>query len=199
MKRMILSLLVVLSASSSFAMSKSRAREEAWFLTDKMAYELFLTAEQMEDVYEINYDYFRALSSYHHAYTLEYKRRLDDLAYVLTARQWRRFENIADFVNPVRVVNKSWSFAIYNRYDRGLHYYNKPKNYTVYAGTNKRASDYYKGRQNMHADHVKNRVGTLNANRRHEAPTASQKQNDRKGTAPTRKFERNSNSRGRTN
>lgn len=171
MKRMILSLLVILSAASTFAMTKSRAREEAWFLTDKMAYELFLTAEQMEDVYEINYDYFRALSSYRYTYTKEYRRRLDDLAYVLTARQWRRFETIADFVNPAKVVNKKWTCVIYNRYNSNLHYYAKPKSYTLYVGTSRRAADYYLGRQKMHADHVKNRVGTLNANRRYVTPT----------------------------
>lgn len=175
MKRMFLSLLVILVASSAFAMSKSRAREEAWFLTDKMAYELFLTVEQMEDVYEINYDYFRALSSHRRVYTREYQRRLDDLAYVLTPRQWRRFETILDFVNPVKAVNNKWSFGIYSRYTSGMHYFNKPNSYSVYVTSNKHNSNYYMGRQKMHANHVQNRVGVLKPDHRNTAPVVNNK------------------------
>lgn len=38
-------------------MSNSKVRKETRFLTDKMAYELNLSTEQYNDVYEINYDF----------------------------------------------------------------------------------------------------------------------------------------------
>lgn len=154
MKRMILSLMLVVSVVNVFAMTKSRARQEAWFLTDKMAYELLLTEGQIEDVYEINYDYFRSLSSYNHVYTFEANRRMDYLAYVLTPWQWRKFQTILDFVNPVKVVNRAWHFVIYSRYDRGFHYYNKPYAYTHYKGLNMNNLSYYKNRQKMHVENV---------------------------------------------
>lgn len=154
MKRMILSLMLVVSVVNVFAMTKSRARQEAWFLTDKMAYELLLTEGQIEDVYEINYDYFRSLSSYNHVYTFEANRRMDYLAYVLTPWQWRKFQTILDFVNPVKVVNRAWHFVIYSRYDRGFHYYNKPYAYTHYKGLNMNNQSYYKNRQKMHVENV---------------------------------------------
>lgn len=154
MKRMILSLMLVVSVVNVFAMTKSRARQEAWFLTDKMAYELLLTEGQIEDVYEINYDYFRSLSSYNHVYTFEANRRMDYLAYVLTPWQWRKFQTILDFVNPVKVVNRAWHFVIYSRYDRGFHYFNKPYAYTHYKGLNMNNQSYYKNRQKMHVENV---------------------------------------------
>lgn len=154
MKRMILSLMLVVSVVNVFAMTKSRARQEAWFLTDKMAYELLLTEGQIEDVYEINYDYFRSLSSYNHVYTFEANRRMDYLAYVLTPWQWRKFQTILDFVNPVKVVNRAWHLVIYSRYDRGFHYFNKPYAYTHYKGLNMNNLSYYKNRQKMHVENV---------------------------------------------
>lgn len=53
MKKVLLTLIVVMSSVSAFAMSSYRARQEAWFLTDKMAYELYLTEDQMQDVKNI--------------------------------------------------------------------------------------------------------------------------------------------------
>ena len=44
-------------AVAASAMSYSQAREQALFLTDKMAYELNLTDDQYEAAYEINLDY----------------------------------------------------------------------------------------------------------------------------------------------
>ena len=45
------------TAVCSAAMSNSKVRKETRFLTDKMAYELNLSTEQYNDVYEINYDF----------------------------------------------------------------------------------------------------------------------------------------------
>ena len=46
MKRLLFTLTLILSTLSAKAMSYERAREEALYLTDKMAYELNLNNEQ---------------------------------------------------------------------------------------------------------------------------------------------------------
>ena len=57
MKKIIMTLVAMLTiAASGKAMSYEQARNEALFLTDKMAYELNLTDEQYEAAYEINLD-----------------------------------------------------------------------------------------------------------------------------------------------
>ena len=50
---MILAMMMVMTISAN-AMSYNAAKNEALFLSDKMAYELNLTAAQYEAVYEIN-------------------------------------------------------------------------------------------------------------------------------------------------
>ena len=57
MKRIIFIFLAAMRAVCSAAMSNSKVRKETRFLTDKMAYELNLSTEQYNDVYEINYDF----------------------------------------------------------------------------------------------------------------------------------------------
>ena len=58
MKKFIFALIaMVMMTVSATAMSYEQARQQALFLTDKMAYELNLTDEQYEAAYEINLDY----------------------------------------------------------------------------------------------------------------------------------------------
>lgn len=180
MKKMILSLLVVMTSISASAMSSSRARQEAWFLTDKMAYELYLTEGQMEDVYEINYDYFRALGSVTGIYNSHFDRRSRELQWVLTPWQWRRYVQIDYFVNPVRVLNNAWYFNVYTRYSRGINYYNKPVVYKTYIGGHLDSRDYYKNRQNIHLQAVKNRRGNSNVDRHYTTPSYVNKKDDHK-------------------
>ena len=57
MKKFIFALIaMVMMTVSATAMSYEQARQQALFLTDKMAYELNLTDEQYEAAYEINLD-----------------------------------------------------------------------------------------------------------------------------------------------
>ena len=58
---MILAMMMVMTISAN-AMSYNAAKNEALFLSDKMAYELNLTAAQYEAVYEINLDYLMSLN-----------------------------------------------------------------------------------------------------------------------------------------
>ena len=60
-KMMILAMMMVMTISAT-AMSYNAAKNEALFLSDKMAYELNLTAAQYEAVYEINLDYLMSLN-----------------------------------------------------------------------------------------------------------------------------------------
>ena len=57
MKKLLFTLIALFTiVMSSNAMSYEQARNQALFLTDKMAYELNLTEEQYEAAYEINLD-----------------------------------------------------------------------------------------------------------------------------------------------
>ena len=60
---MILAVMMVMTISAT-AMSYNAAKHEALFLSDKMAYELNLTAAQYEAVYEINLDYLMSLNGH---------------------------------------------------------------------------------------------------------------------------------------
>ena len=71
--------------SSKNAMSYNAAKNEALFLSDKMAYELNLTAAQYEAVYEINLDYLMSLNGHAGVFGIWGDRRNSDLRYVLNA------------------------------------------------------------------------------------------------------------------
>jgi len=58
---MFMAILMVMTITAN-AMSYNAAKNEALFLSDKMAYELDLTAAQYEAVYEINLDYLMSLN-----------------------------------------------------------------------------------------------------------------------------------------
>ena len=67
MKKMMITLVALLTiAATGHAMSYEQARNEALFLTDKMAYELNLTEAQYEAAYEINLDYLMGEPGYDH-------------------------------------------------------------------------------------------------------------------------------------
>jgi len=143
------------------AMSNSRVRKETRFLTDKMAYELNLSTEQYNDVYEINYDFIAgvrylmndvlrgeewALDRYYDYLDM----RNDDLRWVLSERQYVRFVQTAYFYRPVYVNNGRWTFKVYVTYSNHNHYYfPQPYHYRTYRGGHGRAhydNSYYQGR-----------------------------------------------------
>ena len=73
---MMMTLVAMLTiAATGKAMSYEQARNEALFLTDKMAYELNLTDEQYEAAYEINLDYLMGVTSYDDVYSTYWERR----------------------------------------------------------------------------------------------------------------------------
>ena len=151
MKKVILTLLAVFTVGvNANALSVHRSREEARFLTDKMVYELYLTDDQADDVYEINYDYFRALGPVDGLYDNIFNRRYEDLSYVLYDWQWDYFLSCDYFLYPAYIYRGGWAFGIYNYYARTHFFYGIPRLYYRYNGGPFHHPTYYRGRFNMH-------------------------------------------------
>ena len=127
------------------AMSYKVAKNEALFLSDKMAYELNLTEAQYEDVYEINLDYLMSVNGHNDAYGSWWNRRNTDLKYVLTAYQYEKFMKLNYFYRPLTWKNGNWIFNVYSHYTNKSHFYKgNPKGYTSYkGGNNKKSNRYY--------------------------------------------------------
>lgn len=136
MKRYLLSLLLLLASSLSLsAMSYREAREYAYFLTDKMAYELDLSPEQYERVYEINLDYLLSVDRRRDILGHYWGFRDMDLRYVLADWQYSRFCAADYFYRPLSWRFGNFVFNIYNRYrTRDYYYYDRPIMYRDYRG-----------------------------------------------------------------
>lgn len=166
MKRILFILLATLStavcSAGTNAMSNSKVRKETRFLTDKMAYELNLSIEQYNDVYEINYDFISgvryvmddvlygnewALNRYYDYLDV----RNDDLRWVLSSRQYARFMQAEYFYRPIYTSGNRWYFRVYVTYTNHNHFYfPRPYHYRTYVGGHYRTHhnnvSYYRGR-----------------------------------------------------
>ena len=133
---MMIALVAMLTiAATGKAMSYEQARNEALFLTDKMAYELNLTDEQYEAAYEINLDYLMGVTSYDDVYGNYWERRNLDMSYVLLDWQWRTFCAASYFYRPLYWSDGFWHFGIYARYPhRDYFYFGRPVFYASYRG-----------------------------------------------------------------
>jgi len=136
MKKMFFALMMMLTATvSAHAMSYEQARNEALFLTDKMAYELNLTDEQYEAAYEINLDYLMGVTSRYDVYGTYWERRNLDLSYILLDWQWNAFIAASYFYRPLYWDAGYWHFGIYARYPhRDYFYFGRPHFYVTYRG-----------------------------------------------------------------
>ena len=136
MKRFFATIVMVLGFMvTAGAMSYSQAREQALFLTDKMAYELNLTDDQYEAAYEINLDYLLSVNSYDELYGDYWRWRNLDFSYVLLDWQYRMFCDAAYFYRPLYFHSGCWHFAIYARYPhRDYFYFHRPTVYVSYRG-----------------------------------------------------------------
>ena len=160
--------------SSKNAMSSNAAKNEALFLSDKMAYELNLTAAQYEAVYEINLDYLMSLNGHADVFGIWWDRRNADLRYVLTPWQYDKYVSLNHFYRPVTWHAGSWTFEVYSRYDRGRFYNDRPSVFVTYrGGNNHRDARFYADRHvtkpNMH-----HHTATTNHGRptpHHDTPT----------------------------
>ena len=122
--------------SSKNAMSYNAAKNEALFLSDKMAYELNLTAAQYEAVYEINLDYLMSLNGHADVFGIWWDRRNADLRYVLNSWQFDKYVALSHFYRPVAWKAGSWTFAVYSHYNRGHFYNDRPTVFVTYKGGN---------------------------------------------------------------
>ena len=134
---MILAMMMVMTISAN-AMSYNAAKHEALFLSDKMAYELNLTAAQYEAVYEINLDYLMSLNGHGDVFGIWWDRRNTDLRFVLNSWQYDKYAALNHFYRPVAWNAGGWTFAVYAHYGRG-HFYNAhPKVFVSYKGGHNR-------------------------------------------------------------
>ena len=134
---MILAVMMVMTISAN-AMSYNAAKNEALFLSDKMAYELNLTAAQYEAVYEINLDYLMSLNGHGDVFGIWWDRRNADLRFVLNSWQYDKYVALNHFYRPVAWKAGGWTFAVYTHYNRG-HFYNAhPKVFVTYKGGHNR-------------------------------------------------------------
>lgn len=168
MKKMFLTLFIALASILNMqAMSHSNIRNNARFLSDRMAYELDLAPWQYEECYEINYDFIYAINyimddvvygyidAVDRYYTLLDDRN-DDLRYVLSASQYRKFMTRDYFYRPIYTTGRRWAFRIYTIYSNtSFYYYDAPHVMKEYRGGHNRTHNhgsYYANRKPAHHD-----------------------------------------------
>lgn len=137
MKRMIIALVAMfmMTFTTASAMSYEQARQQALFLTDKMAYELYLTEDQYEAAYEVNLDYLMSVDTYDDLYGAYWRQRNIDLSYILLDWQYRTYLNATYFYRPLYWHAGYWHFGIYARYPRrDFFYFGRPHFYVSYRG-----------------------------------------------------------------
>lgn len=136
MKRLLLSLFLAAAGVSASAMNYADAREYAYFLTDKMAYELNLTPAQYDQVYQVNLDYFLSVNSSYDLYGRYRDFRDDDLRYILYDWQYARYVGADYFCRPLSWTGSSFIFNVYTRYSyRDRFFFDRPSVYVSYRGS----------------------------------------------------------------
>ena len=148
--------MMLLTAATGKAMSYEQARNEALFLTDKMAYELNLTDAQYEAAYEINLDYLMGVTSRDDVYGVYWERRNLDLSYILLDWQWEAFRAATYFFRPLYWLDGFWHFAIYGRYPhRDYFFFGRPVFYATYRGGHAWHVVGGRGYYHSHSDHFR--------------------------------------------
>ena len=137
MKKFIIALVAMftMTFTTASAMSYEQARQQALFLTDKMAYELNLTDDQYEAAYEVNLDYLMGINNYDDLYGIFWRQRNLDLSYILLDWQYRAFCDATYFYRPLYWDGGYWHFGIYARYPRrDYFFFGRPHFYVSYRG-----------------------------------------------------------------
>ena len=137
MKKFIIALVAMftMTFTTASAMSYEQARQQALFLTDKMAYELNLTDDQYEAAYEVNLDYLMGINTYDDLYGVSWRQRNLDLSYILLDWQYRAFCDATYFYRPLYWDGGFWHFGIYARYPRrDYFFFGRPHFYVSYRG-----------------------------------------------------------------
>ena len=134
MKKMLMMAVMIFMTISANAMSYNMAKNEALFLSDKMAWELNLTDAQYEAVYEINLDYLMSVNSRADVFGIWWDRRNADLRFVLNSWQYDKYMALSHFYRPLSWHNGAWTFAVYTHYDRSHFYKARPTVFVSYKG-----------------------------------------------------------------
>ena len=137
MKKFIIALVAMftMTFTTASAMSYEQARQQALFLSDKMAYELNLTDDQYEAAYEVNLDYLMGINTYDDLYGVYWRQRNLDLSYILLDWQYRAFCDATYFYRPLYWDGGYWHFGIYARYPRrDYFFFGRPHFYVSYRG-----------------------------------------------------------------
>ena len=146
MKKILSTLLLAAAALTQLsALTRDEIREEARFLSDRMAHELNLTEQQYEDCYEINYDFISSINPYmddvvrgydaaydHYYDFLDYRN--EDLRYVMTDLQYTSFLACEYFLRPIYLNAGHWFFRIHDIYRGWSFFFNAPHVYYSYYG-----------------------------------------------------------------
>ncbi|MCR5820973.1 MAG: hypothetical protein K6F94_08540 [Bacteroidaceae bacterium] len=131
-------------------MPYKEAREQALYLTDKMAYELNLNSQQYNDCYEINLDYFLSVQTPEEIYGPYLAYRNADLRHILLDWQYSIFTAVDYFFHPLAWLRGVWHYPIYRHYAVNHYYYSQPKAFWRYHGGHGRsyfAHGYYTSRR----------------------------------------------------
>ena len=148
MKKMFTLAMVMLMTITANAMSYNAAKNEALFLSDKMAYELNLTDTQYDAVYEINLDYLMSVNRHADVFGIWWDRRNADLRFVLTAWQYEKYVALNHFYRPISWHNGTWMFHVYSHYDRAKFFKHHPTVFVSYkGGHNRKPSHFYADRR----------------------------------------------------
>ena len=134
MKKMMTLVMMMATTISAAAMPYNTARNEALFLSDKMAYELGLTNAQYEAVYEINLDYLLNVDTRADVYGFWWDVRNRDLRYVLSTWQYDRFMASTWFYRPLSWSTTGWTFGIYSRYAMDRMFFHRPAVFVTFKG-----------------------------------------------------------------
>ena len=125
----------MLTFTTASAMSYEQARQQALFLTDKMAYELNLTDDQYEAAYEVNLDYLMGVNTTDDLYGIYWRQRNVDLQYILLDWQYQAFMNATYFYRPLYWDGGFFHFGIYARYPRrDYFFFGRPAFFATYRG-----------------------------------------------------------------
>ena len=133
MKSLITAIMMTIAISAT-AMPYNVARNEALFLSDKMAYELELSPSQYEAVFEINLDYLLNVDDRSDVIGFWWDVRNRDLRHVLNEWQYDQYIDCEWFYHPVAWRTNGFSFTIYNRYNRGRMFMHLPTAFDTFRG-----------------------------------------------------------------
>ncbi|MBQ8737463.1 MAG: hypothetical protein IJY78_06540 [Bacteroidaceae bacterium] len=141
----VMMLMITASGVNAHPMSYNMIRDNARFLTDRMAYTLGIASGMIiDDLYRINFDFICGVNDYLDDVALGY--RYDDymavvrerdlaLRILLGERIWRRVMALDYFYRPISFLNHRWSFRIYAHDNRHGHFhFAAPRYYANYRG-----------------------------------------------------------------